>query len=254
VCIAYGTTTFAGTPQLFHFEGGAWTDVTTSVDPVNGIACGAVTSFSPFALMERSDRKLVADAGPDRDTECAAPDGTPVTLDGSRSSRGPGVTYEWKGKFGRVQGMVATVNLPLGTNEVKLEVSRGHARAEDELKIRVKDSRPPVISAATAEPSILWPPDGRKVPVTVSVSVTDMCDAEVRCRIDRVTSSEAARDGAKDSDSSRDWETTGALTLRLRADRSGRSVGRTYSIEVVCTDDAGNQARRTVLVTVPAQK
>ncbi|NJD87251.1 MAG: hypothetical protein FIB05_04415 [Betaproteobacteria bacterium] len=38
--------------RLFHYEGGAWVDVTTSVDAVNNTACGTVTSLSPFALVE----------------------------------------------------------------------------------------------------------------------------------------------------------------------------------------------------------
>ena len=131
ICIGYAGINFGSSPQLFHFEGGVWRDVTTSVDTVTQIVCGAVSSFSPFALMERSDRKLVADAGPDRDVECTAPDGTPVTLDGSRSSRGPGLTYVWKGDFGKVEGMVAMVKLPLGTDQVKLEVSSGRAKAKE---------------------------------------------------------------------------------------------------------------------------
>jgi hypothetical protein len=38
--------------RLFHYEGGAWVDVTSSVDTANNIACGTTTSLSPFALME----------------------------------------------------------------------------------------------------------------------------------------------------------------------------------------------------------
>jgi hypothetical protein len=245
-CIAYDATSFAGTPQLFHFEGGTWTDVTTSVDAVNRIVCGAVSSFSPFALMEPANRSLVADAGPDRDVECTAPGGTPVTLDGSGSSRGPGLAYLWTGSFGTAVGMIATVQLPLGTHGAKLAVSDGRAQAEDEVRFTVRDTRPPAISAAFAEPAILWPPNGKMVPVTVAVSVADVCDARARCRIETVTSNEATRRG-----DGPDWEITGALTLRLRADRAGQGSGRAYSIEVACTDESGNRALRTVVVTVP---
>ena len=37
--------------KLLHFEGGAWMDVTTSLDTVNDIICGDVTSLSPFAIV-----------------------------------------------------------------------------------------------------------------------------------------------------------------------------------------------------------
>jgi hypothetical protein len=51
VCFNYtGIDLGTGTPRLFHFVGGVWTDITTSVDPVNHIICGTTTSFSPFAI------------------------------------------------------------------------------------------------------------------------------------------------------------------------------------------------------------
>jgi len=50
VCINYAGITFPRRPRLFHFENGAWIDVTVSVDIVNQIVCGSVTSLSPFAL------------------------------------------------------------------------------------------------------------------------------------------------------------------------------------------------------------
>jgi hypothetical protein len=51
VCFNYGGISFgAGTPRLFHFEAGAWTDITTSVDTATSTICGSTTSFSPFAI------------------------------------------------------------------------------------------------------------------------------------------------------------------------------------------------------------
>ena len=41
-------------PALFHYVDGAWVDVTTSVDSVNKIIHGVVTSLSPFAVFERN--------------------------------------------------------------------------------------------------------------------------------------------------------------------------------------------------------
>jgi hypothetical protein len=43
---------------------------------------------------------------------------------------------------------------------------------------------------------------------------------------------------------------TGALTLELRAERSGGGNGRIHTIEVTCTDDSGNSSKKTVAVTV----
>lgn len=51
VCFNYAGISFgSGTPRLFHFEGGQWLDITTTVDTVNSLICGVTTSFSPFGL------------------------------------------------------------------------------------------------------------------------------------------------------------------------------------------------------------
>ncbi len=51
VCIDYGGIDFGGLdPILFHYETGTWADITTSVDPINQVVCGEVTSLSPFSL------------------------------------------------------------------------------------------------------------------------------------------------------------------------------------------------------------
>jgi hypothetical protein len=52
ICINYTGITFAPSPQLFHYNGSAWVSVTTSVDTVNHIICGSVTSLSPFAIFQ----------------------------------------------------------------------------------------------------------------------------------------------------------------------------------------------------------
>src|SRR5262249_437596 len=38
--------------RLFHYQGGAWVDVTTSLSTATSTICGSVTSFSPFAIFE----------------------------------------------------------------------------------------------------------------------------------------------------------------------------------------------------------
>jgi YVTN family beta-propeller protein len=52
VCINYAGIVFANPagPHVFHLENGVWVDHTTSVDTTNLVACGTVSSFSPFAL------------------------------------------------------------------------------------------------------------------------------------------------------------------------------------------------------------
>jgi hypothetical protein len=51
VCFNYAGISFGtGTPRLFHFEGGGWMDITTTVDTVNTMICGVTTSLSPFGI------------------------------------------------------------------------------------------------------------------------------------------------------------------------------------------------------------
>lgn len=50
VCIAYGATTFGGAPTLWHFDNGAWVNITVSHDPALKVVCGLTPSLSPFAI------------------------------------------------------------------------------------------------------------------------------------------------------------------------------------------------------------
>lgn len=54
VCLNYSGVSFQDETQLklFHFESGAWVDRTTSLDVINNIVCGEVSSLSPFAVFE----------------------------------------------------------------------------------------------------------------------------------------------------------------------------------------------------------
>lgn len=103
---------------------------------------------------------------------------------------------------------------------------------------------------ASASPSVLWPPNHKMRSVAVSVSLSDRCDPTVHCRIESVTSNEL-ENGQGDGDTAPDWEITGALTLKLRAERSGSGSGRVYSIGLRCVDASGNSTARTIPVTVP---
>jgi hypothetical protein len=88
------------------------------------------------------------------------------------------------------------------------------------------------------------------VPVTVTVSATDICSPTVDCEISSVSSNEPVN-GQGDGNTTPDWTITGKLTVDLRAERSGKGSGRVYSIIVRCTDASGNTATKSVDVTVP---
>jgi hypothetical protein len=106
----------------------------------------------------------------------------------------------------------------------------------------VPNLEPPTFQSLTASPNILWPPNGKLVPVALTADVTDDGDPAPRTRIVGVASSEPP-------DGEPDWEITGDLTLKLRAERDG--PGRIYTITVESRDFAGNSSVATVTVTVP---
>jgi uncharacterized repeat protein (TIGR01451 family) len=58
VCINYTGLSFIGSPdqlKLFHYEGNTWIDRTVSVLPGSSVICADVTTFSPFAILEKID-------------------------------------------------------------------------------------------------------------------------------------------------------------------------------------------------------
>jgi parallel beta-helix repeat protein len=101
----------------------------------------------------------------------------------------------------------------------------------------------PTISALTATPEMLWPPNGNMVAITVEATVTDDSDPAPVCQITGVTSNESL-------DAS-DWSLSGPLSVNLRADRDGRGTGRIYSIAVTCTNASQLSTTASVNVSVP---
>jgi probable HAF family extracellular repeat protein len=106
---------------------------------------------------------------------------------------------------------------------------------------------PPVVSALSADPNVLTPPNGRMVPVAIGVSVTDEYDVNPACRITGVFDS-----AAPFAQPNRDVQITGALTVNLRARRDGGD-DRTYAIFVTCTNYFAKSATRFTLVRVPGR-
>jgi hypothetical protein len=140
--------------------------------------------------------------------------------------------------------------LPLGTNVVYLMVTDTATNtASCATLVTVVDTTPPVIVTAAATPNVLWPPDHKLVPISVSADVTDTC-GPTTWKITRVRSSEAVN-GRGDGNTSPDWAITGAHTLKLRAERSGGN-SRTYTITIQAKDQSGNLSQtKSITVTVP---
>jgi hypothetical protein len=116
--------------------------------------------------------------------------------------------------------------------------------------VTVNDAEPPDITSVTASPSILWPPNHRMVPVTVTATAIDNCDPSPTCAVTSVTSSEPVT-GQGYGKFAPDWILTGGQTVSLRSERAGFGPGRIYSVTDTCSDGSGNQTSEVVEVTVP---
>lgn len=141
----------------------------------------------------------------------------------------------------------------VGTQSVQLTVADPYLETDScQANVVVRDVTAPVISQVVADPSILWAPNHKMVPVTVSVNATDNCGAAqgATCRIINVSSNELLN-GKGDGNTNTDWEITGPLTVNLRAERSNRNTGRIYTIQVSCADQANNASVSQVTVAVP---
>lgn len=115
--------------------------------------------------------------------------------------------------------------------------------------VTVKDSTAPVLGNVTPSTATLWPPNHQMVAISINALATDAVGV-ASLKIVSVTSSEPDN-GLGDGDTANDIQITGPLTVSLRAERSGKGNGRTYTITVEARDAAGNATTKTTTVFVP---
>jgi hypothetical protein len=207
---------------------------------------------------------LCADVTEPADASCRAvavvnggsydPDGDAVTV--AQAPLGP---YA----FGSTDVMLTVDDLP--------SVGPDDAPAMCMARVTVIDSTPPLISAISARPNVLWPPNHKMVNVTVKYNATDNC-GQPACQISSVTSNEPIN--------SSDYAIVDAHHIRLRAEREerdnhdeetrgdsdnhdeerrsfkrlGNDDDRIYTINITCGDAFGNSSTRAVTVSVPHDK
>jgi hypothetical protein len=138
-------------------------------------------------------------------------------------------------------------NFPIGTNPVQCSATDAHGNiGTASFNVVVRDTLPPFILVAIANPSVITKSDNSLVNVTVSVIAFDFADSSPNSKITSVTFNQPA--GTQP-----DYVITGPLTVQLRATRTG-GRDRTYSLNLECTDNAGNKSIARVTVRVGAAR
>jgi hypothetical protein len=140
----------------------------------------------------------------------------------------------------------------LGTTPVTLTVTDDEgATATCTALVTVVDTTPPSLSAPSASPSVLWPPNHKLVGVAIHYDVADNCSqpAAIACALG--VASDEPIDGIGDGHSSPDWLVTDAHRVQLRSERSGRGDGRVYGVAIECRDGAANGVIGEVDVVAP---
>jgi len=176
--------------------------------------------------------------------ECTGPAGAAVTVNPTVSDNCPGVGAP-------VCVPPSGSTFPLGTDPFTCNVTDASGNSNScSSVVKVQDTTPPVISSVSASPSVLWPPNHKFVPVTVSAVAHDTCDPNPVCAIIGINSSEPPNGGGS-GNTSPDFVILGPLTANLRAERDGTGSGRTYTLTVQCTDHSNNSSQASTTVIVP---
>ena len=241
----------------------------TATDPDNN------TSEFSACFQAPANQPPAADAGPDQILECDSHAGASVQLDGSGSSDPDGdpLDFSWSAPgivFDDASNVTPTAVFPLGTTTVILTVTDPSGEEDiDDVGVTVEDTTPPTVSVTTS-PASLWPPNHKYELISVSVSVSDACDASP------AVSASAVSDEPDDAKGNGDGRTTGDIRvtmdggrvslssnavpevvfdpqaddLELRAERGGGNSGRTYAITVRATDASGNATTAASAVVV----
>ncbi len=181
------------------------------------------------AVTAKDQEKPKIACPPAQTIECGSPTGTSVTLGAPTATdncglQGPASCSPSGGTFG------------LGTTQVTCTATDTSNNMNScQTSVTVQDTKPPVISSVAANPSALRP-DGKTDPVAIVPAVSDACDPKPpACKISGVTGGS--------------FSITGPLAVSLVAQPNGL-LPRTFTISLICADEANNTATGSVQVTV----
>ena len=142
---------------------------------------------------------------------------------------------------------------PLSETSVTFDVTDAYLNTSScDTRIRVVDTQPPKVVSASARPAVLWPPNHKMQRVEIQMEAVDACDPDASCVVREIESSDPDHVWWRRKDQAGDARIVGPSTIEVRAERSGDSKSRTYTVHFECADTtAGNVSRGQVQVVVP---
>lgn len=138
-----------------------------------------------------------------------------------------------------VVGLTASRDFPL-VNPIFTKIEHPNGIASFVTRFQVTDNSSPDCSRAKASPAVIWPPNGKMVPVSI-LGVTDPDGDSIALRITGFTQDEP---GAN-------FSGIGSSVARVKAERAGKGDGRVYHILFEATDPSGASCTGQVTVCVP---
>ncbi|WP_105200921.1 HYR domain-containing protein [Pseudoalteromonas sp. T1lg10] len=151
----------------------------------------------------------------------------------------------------------STQSFPMGITELTYTATDAQTLTSScTSTVKVEDTLAPQFNDILASPHILWPPNHEMIDVVIALTVNDVCDNSVPvCRVTDISSNESS-DGKGDGSTEPDWswnanQTGTTLNVQLRAEREGSGDGRTYTIDLACSDLSGNTSTAQTTVYAP---
>jgi hypothetical protein len=162
-----------------------------------------------------------------------------------------GTEGAWGWGYGMTADAAGNLYVAGETNDPNFPVVGPSQRTETEpdgdafaVKIELSGNQAPDCSAAAAAPAVIWPPNGRMMPIALR-GVNDPDGDAVTLRITHVAQDEPLSGPGPDATG------LGTSTARVRASRAGQGDGRVYHVSFEARDPGGASCLHTVTVCVP---
>jgi hypothetical protein len=110
------------------------------------------------------------------------------------------------------------------------------------------DTTPPTL-APVASQTILWPPNGKMVSITIQANASD--DSGMPVQLDVAVACNESQEGVSFWTTPVIDESTGVISLSLMSGRFGKGSGRQYTITIIATDQSDNTSAASVNILVP---